>query len=108
MILWLDDVRPPWKFGYLGAEWVKTADEAIVLLRTGQVTRASLDHDLSVEATMGKVKPGEKTGYDVVLWLEEHPEFFPRDGVLVHSANPVGKQRMLAGLEAIKRRLKTE
>lgn len=105
MTLWLDDVRPPWKHGHVGAEWVKTVEEAIAVLLTGKVTFASLDHDLSIEATMGKPKPGEKTGYDVVLWLEENPEFWPRDGVAVHSMNPAGKQRMLAGLAAIRRRM---
>ena len=33
MILWLDDVREPWKHGFIGAEWVKTAAEAIECLK---------------------------------------------------------------------------
>lgn len=53
MTLWLDNIREPWKHGYTGAEWAKTADEAIALLKTGTVTFASLDHDLSEAATMG-------------------------------------------------------
>lgn len=95
MILWLDDIRHPWKYGYIGAEWVKTADEAICLLSSGNVTFASLDHDLSVEATMGSPAVSERTGYTVVCWLEDHPEFWPVDGIRVHSMNPVGKARML-------------
>jgi len=42
-----------------------------------------LDHDLGED----------KTGYDVMCWLEEHPEFLPGDIFFV-SANPVGRQRM--------------
>ena len=94
MTLWLDDIRKPWMHGFLGAEWAKTSEEAIALLKTGRVTFASLDHDLSEMATIGMLQPGERTGYDVVLWLEEHPEFWPPDGVRVHSMNPAGKQRM--------------
>lgn len=47
MNLWLDDVREPHKFGCLGWEWAKTAAEAIELLKTGKVEKASLDHDLA-------------------------------------------------------------
>jgi hypothetical protein len=93
MTLWLDDIRPPWKHGYFSATWAKTAEEAIALLGTGQVRFASLDHDLSVEATLGNWQ-NEKTGYDVVCWLEEHPEFWPPEGVRVHSMNPAGRARM--------------
>lgn len=91
--LWLDDIRPPWQHGYLGAEWVKTAAEAIALLKTGTVQHASLDHDLSVQATMGMPEPGEDTGYTVVCWMEEN-NVWPPGGVRVHSMNPVGRARM--------------
>ncbi len=100
MILWLDDIRQPWKHGYVGAEWAKTAEQAIAILKTGKVTFASLDHDLSEAATLGKAAPGEKTGYSVICWLEENPEFWPEDGVKVHSMNPAGAARMRAVIEA--------
>ncbi len=99
MTLWLDDVREPWRHGFTGAEWVKTADDAIAMLKTGKVRFASLDHDLSEEATLGLASPDEKTGYTVICWLEEHPEFWPQDGCRVHSLNPVGKARMLTVIE---------
>lgn len=99
MILWLDDVRPPWKHGYVGADWAKTAEAAIALLKTGMVDFASLDHDLSEKATMGDWE-GEITGYDVVLFMEANPEFWPPDGCRVHSFNPVGRQRMLVPIRA--------
>jgi hypothetical protein len=92
MILWLDDIREPWRHGFLNCEWAKTADEAIALLQTGKVTFASLDHDLSIDDTMGMPK-GEKTGYSVICWMEKN-NVWPQDGVRVHSMNPVGRQKM--------------
>jgi hypothetical protein len=100
MKLWLDDIREPWKFGCLGYEWALTAEEAIAVFKTGQVTFASLDHDLSPDQMiqggfLGKVyEDGQQSGYDVICWLEQHPEFWPVDGVRVHSMNPAGKARM--------------
>lgn len=99
LVLWLDDVREPWKHGFIGAVWVKTADEAIAELQSGGYSYASLDHDLSIEATMGKPKPGERTGYTVACWLEENPQYLPVRGVAVHSLNSVGKARMLVALK---------
>lgn len=99
MKLWLDDIRDPAEHGRIGWTWVKTADEAIAALATGTVTEASLDHDLSVGATMGTPAPAERTGYTVVCWMEEHG-VWPKDGVRVHSMNPVGRQRMLDVIQA--------
>jgi hypothetical protein len=104
MFLWLDDVREPWKHGHIGAVWVKTADEAIEILKTGKVDAASLDHDLAEEHYPWNCAelpgPGEKTGYDVVLWLEQNPEFWPQRGVSVHSMNPAGGPRMRQVIDA--------
>jgi hypothetical protein len=92
--LWLDDIRHPAAHGCAGWTWVKTAREAIELLATGSVIEASLDHDLSVQATMGNPAPNEETGYTVVRWMEEH-DVWPPGGVRVHSMNPVGRRRMM-------------
>ena len=97
MKLWLDDIRKPWMHGYIGFEWAKTVDEAIALLETGRVTFASLDHDLSEKATLGNWE-GERTGYDVVLWMEAN-NVWPSDGVVVHSLNPAGRARMQAVID---------
>lgn len=102
MILWLDDIRQPWKHGYIVFEWVKTAREAINLLKTGNITFASLDHDLSEEHYPWNCKDISEckgTGYDVVCFLEENPEYWPPDGVRVHSANPAGRARMIQVIE---------
>lgn len=94
MNLWLDDIRDPAAHGCIGWHWVKTADEAIEALKTGEVLRASLDHDLSEAATLGMPAKNERTGYTVVCWMEENNVWPPR-GVRVHSMNPVGKDRMV-------------
>lgn len=102
--LWLDDYRRPTDFvpNYQDKNWVwaKTAEEAIGYLRTGKILFASLDHDLTEDQMvkggyLGQIYEDEqKSGYDVVVWLEEHPEFWPPDGVQVHTANPAGRARM--------------
>src|SRR5208282_3585606 len=100
MKLFLDDVRDPEEFGAPGWVWAKTAADAVKIFGSGKVTQASLDHDLTQEQmTRGGIygtvcEDGQKSGYDVVLWLEEHPEYWPIDGVRVHSANPAGRNRM--------------
>lgn len=101
-VLFLDDVRLPRKHGYIGADWVKTAAEAIEKLKAGTVVFASLDHDLADEHYPWNCKDIEAckgTGYDVVCWLEQNPEFWPPSGVAVHSMNPAGKKRMEAVIE---------
>lgn len=110
MKLWLDDVRPAPK-GWAHAE---NYDEAVNVLQAHLrgdcvVEVASLDHDLgmvsckqcrmeqptnegaSIVAALG-CKHGEKTGYHVVCWMEENNVWPGR--VIIHSANPVGAQRM--------------
>lgn len=95
MKLWLDDIRDPVKFGASGFTWAKNVHEAIQLLKTGQVTVASLDHDLGMEYDEETETVIElPTGYKLVCWLEEHPEYWPVDGVTVHSQNPVGRNKM--------------
>lgn len=90
--LWLDDIRDPSHFGHIGWTWVKTADDAIALLASGCVCKASLDHDLTISQTIG-YPDREKTGYDVVCWMEEN-NVWPPDGVKVHSLNPAGRFKM--------------
>ena len=95
----MDDCRDPEEFKASGWVWAKTAADAIAILKAG-VAQASFDHDLTQEqmhrgGIYGQVyEDGQKSGYDVVLWLEEHPEYWPTDGVRVHSANPAGRASM--------------
>lgn len=111
MNVWLDDIRPApdgWVW-FSGIEGVKE------VLLTGQVEELSLDHDLGAcpDCMQGKTleewlarTDGQSmphcshvgTGYDLVCWMEANdiwPLFKPK----VHSANPVGRQKMLVAIE---------
>jgi hypothetical protein len=80
---------------------VTTPSAAIKLLESGDVALISFDHDLGYD------EHGEElTGYQVLLWIEQGfvlRGFKPHE-MLVHSANPPGHERLLRGIEAIKRR----
>lgn len=85
MKLWLDDLRPPPE----GWRSVKTVEEAITLLEDGEVSEASLDHDLG---------DGEQEGYRLCLWMAEHG-VWPSRALSVHSSNPPGAERMCGVIE---------
>lgn len=91
MKVYLDDERQT-PAGWHRVYW---PDEAIELLKTGEVTDISLDHDL------GDDERG--TGYDVVLWIEEavFTEGFHPPRMVVHSANSSAREKMERGIEKI-------
>lgn len=93
MRLWLDDLRPA-PDGWTHA---RTAAEAMALLAHGDVEEVSLDHDLGPEEA--------GPGYAVAAWIEEAAAFgrIPPLRWSVHSANPVGRERMAAALESAER-----
>lgn len=109
MKLWLDDVREPWAFGRCGWTWAKTAQEAIDWLKTGHVEMASFDHDLTPEQTLGGIygeirEDGCMSGYDVLCWLEQNPQYWPLMGIKVHSQNAAGRKRMEQVIEKMETR----
>lgn len=72
-----------------------TAQEAIELLNTGQVTFISFDHDLG--------SPENGTGYDVAKWIERAAYLdssFPIPDYVIHSANPVGVSNIAAAMKS--------
>ncbi|MEY4591401.1 MAG: hypothetical protein RIR18_296 [Pseudomonadota bacterium] len=91
MKVFLDDVRET-PDGWIRAYW---PDEVITLLRTGDITEISLDHDL------GNDERG--TGYSVLVWIEEqvilHGMVLPT--VHIHSANSSAKLKMNAAIQSI-------
>jgi len=93
MRVYLDDERPT-PHGWVRVYW---PDQAIALLRQGEVTEISLDHDLGDDA--------RGTGYDVIAWIEEAVvlDGFVPPAIRVHSANPSARLRMTAGVAAIER-----
>jgi hypothetical protein len=91
--LWLDDLRPApkeWR-------WCKTVAEAIEVMQTEDVEAMSLDHDLDDYTSAGG-SGRESTGLDFVDWMVEHNRW-PAQKPVVHSANPVGRQRMKATID---------
>jgi hypothetical protein len=98
MKVWLDDRRSPRDPDWV---WVKTPEETIELLQTGQVTELSLDHDLGL--LHGE---RERTGYDVLIWLEQQVAlegFRPPPVIKVHSSNSAAAPRMGQAIKAIQR-----
>jgi len=95
--VWLDDVRP----APSGWVHVRTPEEAIELLRAGDVDELSLDHDLGLD-----VGARERTGYDVLLWLERGVaggRMRPPAVMSVHSGNVGAVRRMELAVESIRR-----
>lgn len=88
--IWLDDIRQAPE----GWEWVKTFPEFVIALRGSEKEDSepitiSLDHDLG-DDDVG-------TGFSAALHIEEqafHGRFFNIVKWYVHSANPVGAQRI--------------
>jgi len=103
MKLWLDDLRPAPDDSWTP---VTTPSAAIALLEAGEVESISFDHDLGFEDGTELEQPKELSGYQVVLWIEEAVALrrFDPPEMFVHSANPPGHERLLRGIEAIKRR----
>ena len=95
MQLWLDDIRDPKDYGKSEAIWVKTAQEAMAILREGKVTFISFDHDLGTELD----------GHDVATEIEQlvHDGKIAMPGWAVHSANPVGEAEITAAMKSAER-----
>ena len=98
MRVFLDDERMPEDVPGLPDPdaWVivRSAEECIALLAAGGVEAVSLDHDLGADVP---------TGYDVACWIEAaQVEGGPLPArVYVHTANPVGRGRIVAALRGL-------
>jgi hypothetical protein len=65
------------------------------LMTMGPFSTLYLDHDL------GDYSYGlEKTGYDIICWLEANPEYLPKEIVLVTS-NPVDRGKMQSVIDRL-------
>lgn len=91
MKVFLDDMREA------PEGWIRCykPEDCITLLKTGEVTHISLDHDL------GNDNIG--TGYDVLLWIEKavFTEGFVPPIMTVHSANVSARAKMEQCIEHI-------
>jgi hypothetical protein len=91
MKVYLDDEReaPP------GWQLVKTVNDAIELLKRGNVTEISLDHDLGGDES--------GTGYDIILWIEKvvvEKNLIPPK-IHIHTANISARTKMELGARKI-------
>lgn len=68
----------------------RTFFEGVELLENNKWDELLLDHDLGPDSIIGEV---EFTGYDIMCWLEEHPEYIPKKITCI-SANPIGRKRI--------------
>lgn len=113
MRVFLDDVRECPE----GWTLARSYEQAIQFLLTGEVTEISLDHDMGM--VMSETYPWDPepdpphlieamSGYDVAAWIEEAIYFgkIPVLRMLCHSANPAGRKRIEAVIQAIERRVK--
>lgn len=92
MRLWLDDIRTPPDSSWL---WVKSAAAAIAVLKAGQITEVSLDHDLEAAHYEGYF--GSGTGQSVADFIAGMAA--PPARITIHSLNPIGAARMKASME---------
>ena len=95
MKLWLDDLRNPNDHGNPEAVWVKSAKDAISIIRGGNVEFISFDHDLG----------SELDGHDVAAEIEllVHEGRISMPTWAVHSANPVGEAEITAAMQSAER-----
>ena len=100
--VWLDDLLID-RAAPDGWVQVTSAPAAIALLQTGQVIELSLDHDLGDDDVAGK-------GVHVVDYIAEQQvtagrDLWPRDGIMIHSANAAGREQMARTIERYAREL---
>lgn len=103
-VLFLDDVRNP-GLDFIGAEMTiaRTVEEALIAVGSKPTFDVwTLDHDLGLAPkekgglVLGVEERPAPSGFDFLKAVVRfHPEKWPSK-VLVHSANPVGKENMLA------------
>ena len=91
MKIFLDDIRECKNPDFIIC---RTADEAIKLIKSGDVSFISFDHDLGDEKAL--------TGYDVACYIERLVYYnrikCPKWGI--HSANPVGRKRIELAMDS--------
>jgi len=96
--IWLDDDlvdrTPP------SEDWihVTNVDAVTKLMEVADVVELSLDHDLGDDEVHGR-------GIDVIDWLVVRhvvhgEDRWPRDGISLHTGNPVGRENMARAIRA--------
>ena len=100
MKVFLDDVRNPPNGGWV---CIRSVAEAIMLIDEGVVEVMSLDHDLG-----DTEHDPEWTGNTVVNYIERkvaEDDTYNPPNLMIHSANPIGRMNMQAGIANIDKML---
>ena len=87
-VLLIDDLR-----NIEATRVARTYNEGIEALKDGPWDLLLLDHDLGCYDSVGR----EKTGYDIICFLEENLQYLPERIELV-TMNPVGRLKMNAAI----------
>jgi hypothetical protein len=92
MKLWVDDLRSPPDSTW---HWVLTVEDALTCIRRSTISEIAFDHDLG---TGGEA-------YNIAVYIEEGAYFkmLPRMKWSIHSANPVGAQKIRIAMERAER-----
>lgn len=89
-ILGIDDCR---ELSYCQVLCRTYKDGVAALQHMGPWDELHLDHDLGAIEPQFNQHGGEYTGYSILCFLEENPQFLPKKVVLV-TGNPSGRVRM--------------
>lgn len=94
--LLIDDLRVPGDHGNkknipADAVVARNYGDGIRLLQEGHWDVLYLDHDL---ADFGGPDGKEMTGYHILCWLEEFPQYLPKQDIIIVSDNSSGMIRM--------------
>ena len=104
MVLLIDDERTvefiEKTYGLVPSRIARTFSEGIQALKESRWDILLLDHDLACYDEEGN----ELTGYKVLLFLEENPEFMPKQ-VKIITSNASARIKINLALEAIKKRM---
>src|SRR5277367_5491556 len=92
-------------------EWTRCfwPEEVIKLLQTNEIEILSLDHDLGDAVRAHRDNRLERTGIDVLNWLEKQVfecGFKPPTHIFVHSMNPDGSRKMRQIVNRIQKKYK--
>lgn len=105
MKLWLDDIRRPPDDSW---EWCSNGHEFRDWLHSDwrhTITHISFDHDIATYDGYGN----EITGYTCLCWVEKlafTDANFELPEMTVHSANPVGRQKMQKVIDRLNGRMR--
>ena len=87
MKIWLDDIRPAPK----GFTLAHSVNEAITLIEHAEKFKMSIDL-IDCDHDLGDYFSDGGDGIKLLDWLCERQTFYP---IILHTANPVGRDNML-------------